>query len=52
MQEGCDTRSFLNEAQQVWIQSFSLFRPVAVPRLESLVFPSIYPLAGGVGGNN
>ena len=38
-----DTRSFLSWVYQVWIQSIP-FRPIALPRLKSLVCPTIYIL--------
>ena len=38
----CGTRSFLNEAQQIWIQSFPSLRSVCMPRLKRSNFPTIY----------
>ena len=34
---------FLSGVQQVWMQSFHSSRPVALPRLKSPGYPTIYP---------
>ena len=43
LRAGCDTRSIFNELQLVWIQSLPSLRLVAVSKLKSSVYPTIYP---------
>ncbi len=49
---GCNTSLiFLSGVQLVWIQSFPSSRPVAILKLMSSVYPTIYPLLeGGIVG--